>query len=144
MLLLASGETQVTRWEKLARPPFRSPGATSGHQHLCLPRSDTQTLFGIETIITRTYCLRFLFSQELNELRKWKSLERGACEPSRSVPCGFCSSSGVTIGRRLVGTKALTLSSPQIGTGSLIRAPHQKPVLMGHEFRLPGKEGSCS
>lgn len=34
LLLLASGETQVTRREKLARPPFRSPGATSRHQHL--------------------------------------------------------------------------------------------------------------
>ena len=49
LLLLASGETQVTRQEKLARPPFRSPGATSRHQHLCLPRSDTQPLcFGLK------------------------------------------------------------------------------------------------
>lgn len=47
----------------------------------------------------------------------------------------------MTIGRRLVGTKALTLSSPQIGTDSLSRVPHQKPILMVHEFLLPEKKG---
>lgn len=142
LLLLASGETQVTRQEKLARPPFRSPGATSRHQHLCLPQSDTQPLcFGLNLSSLEPTVYVFVFSQELNELRKcfWKSLESGVCEPRRSVPGGFCSSFGLTI-----GTKVLTLSSPQIGTDSLIRVPHQTPILMGHEFLLPGKEVSCS
>lgn len=72
-----------------------------------------------------------------------KVLEGRVVTQGRRVLPGIFSFSGMTVGEELTGTKALTFPSPSVDTDSLLRMIHKKPIVMGHEFFLPGKDGPC-